>query len=197
MAKMTKEEFLNYYWKQYLFLENKVMNLETYIYFCKKNLSVNSYEIMNLLFSVCSELDTLFKIVCDDKSDDIVKYRKSIESKSEYDDIFKERINIIGRDVNLKPFYRICERDYFYWWKGYNKVKHNRVMHFRKANLDKLLNSLAALYTLEVYYYKNNFGTEGFNMPGKSSKLFKTTLLIKKGGILSELEYETVDEWDE
>lgn len=70
-------------------------------------------------------------------------------------------------------------------------------MHFRKANLDKLLNSLAALYTLEVYYYKNNFGTEGFNMPGKSSKLFKTTLLIKKGGDLSELEYETVDEWDE
>ena len=36
MAKMTKEEFLNYYWKQDLFLENKVMNLETYIYFCKK-----------------------------------------------------------------------------------------------------------------------------------------------------------------
>ena len=69
---------------------------------------------MNLLFSVCSELDTFLKIVCDDKSDDIVKYRKSIESKSEYDDIFKERINIIGRDVNLKPFYRICERDYFY-----------------------------------------------------------------------------------
>ena len=69
---------------------------------------------MNLLFNVCSELDTLFKIVCDDKSDDIVKYRKSIESKSEYDDIFKESINIIGRDVNLKPFYRICERDYFY-----------------------------------------------------------------------------------
>ncbi len=34
-------------------------------------------------------------------------------------------------------------------------------------------------------------------MPGKSSKLFKTTLLIKKGGILSELKYETVDEWDE
>ena len=43
-------------------------------------------------------------------------------------------------------------------------------MHFRKANLDKLLNSLAALYTLEVYYYKNNFGTEGFNMPGKKFK---------------------------
>ena len=54
---------------------------------------------MNLLFSVCSELDTFLKIVCDDKSDDIVKYRKSIESKSEYDDIFKESINIIGRDV--------------------------------------------------------------------------------------------------
>ena len=35
MAKMTKEEFLNYYWKQYLFLENIVMNLERYSYLCK------------------------------------------------------------------------------------------------------------------------------------------------------------------
>lgn len=197
MAKMTKEEFLNYYWKQYLFLENKVMALEPYIYFCKKNLSVNSYEIMNLLFSVCSELDTFFKIVCDDKSDDIVKYRKSIESKSEYNDIFKESINIIGRDVNLKPFYRICERDYFYWWKGYNEVKHNRVMHFRKANLDKLLNSLAALYILEVYYYKNNFclTKNDTNMPETQSNFFELSLLkpnfVNAGGMIGMI----MDEW--
>ena len=63
MINLTKEEFLDNYWNQYLLLEDKVKALELYIYFCKRNLSVNSYEIMNLLLSVCSELDTFFKIV--------------------------------------------------------------------------------------------------------------------------------------
>ena len=199
MINLTKEEFLDNYWNQYLLLEDKVKALELYIYFCKRNLSVNSYEIMNLLLSVCSELDTFFKIVWNDKSEDIVKYRKSIESKPEYNDIFNESVNIIGRDINIKPFYRICERDYFYWWKGYNKVKHNRVIYFRKANLDKLLNSLAALYILEVYYYKNNFClTDGdTNMPEMKSNFFELTLLkpnfVNVGGMIGLI----TDEWDE
>ena len=70
---------------------------------------------MNLLFSVCSELDTFFFFFFNDSSQKIFQYRKSIESKSEYNNIFNESVDIIGRDINIKPFYRICERDYFYW----------------------------------------------------------------------------------
>lgn len=197
MAKMTKEEFLNYYWKQYLFLENKVMNLEPYIYFCKKNLSVNSYEIMNLLFSVCSELDTFFKIVCNDSSQKIFQYRKSIESKSEYNNIFNESVDIIGRDINIKPFYKRKERKNFYWWTGYNNSKHNRLLCFKDANLNNLLNSLAALYILEVYYYKNNFGLtkDDTNMPEAQFNFFELTLLkpnfVNMGGAIGLI----VDEW--
>lgn len=70
-------------------------------------------------------------------------------------------------------------------------------MHFRKANLDKLLNSLAALYILEVYYYKNNFGLtkDDTNMPEAQSNFFELTLLkpnfVNMGGAIGLI----VDEW--
>ena len=70
-------------------------------------------------------------------------------------------------------------------------------MHFRKANLDKLLNSLAALYILEVYYYKNNFGLtkDDTNMPEVQSNFFEFKLLkpnfVNMGGAIGLI----VDEW--
>ena len=194
MKKIEKEEFLEGYWKQYLLLEEKTLDLEPYIFFSEKNLAVYSYEIMNLLFSVCSELDSFFKVVCNDKSDNIFEYIKSIKAKEIYNDIFEEKVDIVGKGFSITPF---VHKRRIQWWKQYNLLKHNRLKCFKNANLKNLLNALAALYILEIYYYKNNFGTKGYNMPKETSKLFKTTKLIKKGGSISELEYEVVDEWEE
>ena len=72
-------------------------------------------------------------------------------------------------------------------------------MHFRKANLDKLLNSLAALYTLEVYYYKNNFclSKDDTNMPEIQSNFFELTLLKPNFVNVDGMVGIIVDEWED
>jgi hypothetical protein len=45
------------------------------------------------------------------------------------------------------------------WWTGHNKVKHHRDTQFYRANLKNAINSVAALHTLVVYYYKYDFSS--------------------------------------
>ena len=69
------------------------------------------------------------------------------------------------------------------WWKKYNKIKHNRTTindetglpYYKLANQKNTLYALAALYQLELYYYRmlhNSYFTNEPDMPTQS-KIFK------------------------
>jgi len=42
------------------------------------------------------------------------------------------------------------------WWDCYNKVKHERSLHFREANLENVLFATAGLCVLVLYFYYDN-----------------------------------------
>lgn len=44
------------------------------------------------------------------------------------------------------------------WWQDYNKLKHQGFKNFYKATLDNAIESLAALYILELYLMKKELG---------------------------------------
>ena len=52
----------------------------------------------------------------------------------------KEKIKVNGKEKNIIP-----------WYNAYNKIKHDRVKNFKQANVDNLINSLAALFMLNIY----------------------------------------------
>lgn len=55
----------------------------------------------------------------------------------------------------LTPFSNFREEDG--WWYIYNKLKHNRIDHYQKANLSNVLNVLGGLFLLLTRYKEEEF----------------------------------------
>ena len=62
----------------------------------------------------------------------------------------------INQSISLKPFNAWISGMYakLPWWDSYNAVKHDRGTYFREANLKNCLNSLAALFCIEIVSLK-------------------------------------------
>jgi len=59
------------------------------------------------------------------------------------------------------------------WWTDYNKIKHHRHDYYKRAHLKNLLNSMAGLFVLLMFYHmhvavhrKLSPKPTLFNMPG-------------------------------
>ena len=58
---LNSDKFLNQYWKYYLTLEQNFIELEKIIPIDSINKDTFSFKYLELLFSVCSEIDVVFK----------------------------------------------------------------------------------------------------------------------------------------
>ena len=197
---MTRDEFCSRYWDYYLLLENDFVNTNRYIAFDlgDNNLYDEAIEITDvesygnsLIFSdeyvkqyqsICAEVDTVLKAICcefsESKARSMPKYTKIIleqwpalsEQKVEFASAILQPFKdwkSIGGD-NTKPEFSGLE-----WWRDYTDVKHNRIENYRKANLKNVVNSLAGLYTLELYLVRH-IGTrdDKEDVPNDISKIF-------------------------
>lgn len=171
---MKKEEFERVYWNHYLLLENRVLELEPYIEFTNSNYNTYSLKIMGLLISVCCEVEQLFILIIG-KESNIKGYVNFLNEDDFYGKVMADSVKFKNIDM-LHPF-AINKIISPVWWKAYNCLKHNRVNSFKKANLGNLLNALAGLYLLEIYYYNKNFfqtRLEETNIPENISKIFSS-----------------------
>jgi hypothetical protein len=50
------------------------------------------------------------------------------------------------------------------WWTAYNKIKHHRDSEYHRANLRNALNSVAGLFVVTLYVYREK-ATEGDLIP--------------------------------
>ena len=197
---MTRDEFCNHYWEYYLLLENEFVNTNRYIAFDlgDNNLYVESGEIIDvnlygnsLVFSdeyvkqyqsICAEIDTVSKAICceffESEARSMPKYTKFIleqwpalpEQKVEFASTilqpFKDWKSIGGDNTKL-------EFSGLEWWRDYTDVKHNRIENYRKANLKNVVNSLAGLYTLELYLVRYiGMRDDEEDVPNDISKIF-------------------------
>lgn len=171
----------NQFWLHYLSLEKALEEISEYVAIHESNKKVFSFKIMQLYFSVCSEIDSIFKHIrsnipdytdTNTKDDNLTikEHKAMIEKHFHGVKKTKVNLNISGYSLKFQPFkvlfdsHRIKkeeqdkEKDKYDsnkfegWWSDYNSVKHNRLNSFRKANLDNLLHSLSALHILNLVY---------------------------------------------
>lgn len=197
-SKINIEQFLTKYWNYYISIENDLIGIERYVTFDKRNFSTFSIEFIKLYQNICSEIDAVCKLIT--IGNDMSEYKKFLLTDSFYSKIKNESVKIIlltNSDIFLKPFSELNEQAGLEWWGNYNSIKHNRVKNdnFIKANLKNVLNALAALYILELYFYQHNFykNNDDYSVPNKKSKLFCINNL--KDNVENEIFAVTVDEW--
>ncbi len=174
----------NPYYIYYHELEKAFLDTENFVAIDKINFNTYSVRYNWILQSVCSEIDTIFKILANqigkNDCDNIHKYFTLV---SEYmPALFDNTVDVVFRDITLKPFDGWKEGNRLSWWRVYNSVKHSRlkiddlgVANYKKANQEKVINSLAALYLLENYMVifterDNDLGAR--KMLGAKSQLF-------------------------
>ncbi len=193
---MTREEFCKSHWEYYMVLEKDFLEIERYVAFelgennlyitplddsiDKGNSECFSNEFIKQYQAICSEADVIFKSICYEinpasTADKMGHYTSEILFA--WPTITQQRVK--AKDTELKPFQNWTMATSGHdmqspdWWTPYNKVKHERLQNYRKANLKNTLNALAGLYILEQYLVKfigNRDGTR--DVPNDVSKLF-------------------------
>jgi hypothetical protein len=166
------------HWNYFLAFEKDLEAVSRYIEFCPENLNTYSIELAHLLLSAASEVDTLAKCICgilapNAKPDNINEYRAIIKAGEENETygVFvlgmepaaikeeKRKHSLSALKVYV-PRYNLefvpwesWEKDKNPdWWQSYNKVKHERNLHFNKATLNNALHALAALLAFNYVY---------------------------------------------
>ena len=197
---MNREEFLINYWRYYNILEEDFIKLTRCVRICETNYKTCSDEIIKQFLSVTSEIENIAKEVCgfnvSDKSKKINHICNKIFDKIEN----IQSIEIIVKHTNnlrIKPFseWNKSEPGELFWWKGYNEVKHNRLEKYESGNLRNLLNSLAALYFMELYFAREiGTKTEDTDVPNSISKLFEIVDFKTKHTVIGYEQYLMTDE---
>lgn len=193
---MTTQEFQQLYWKYYLNLENDFLATEKYVAIEASNKNAFSIEYMKILQMVCSEVDVVTKSFCKEidasfKEDKINHYCKKITTK--YVDFPKDSVRFLLCNIDLKPWdgwtfvdkvtkdgKNIVTSQNPSWWRNHNQIKHSRTsfdggkQNYKKANQNNVINALAALFQVEMYFY--NLLADNENLERKTplpkSKLF-------------------------
>lgn len=197
---MDRDKFLNEYWNYYEMLEDDFIKTIRFIEIDEYNYNVFSVEYVKQLQAICSEVDVIFKAIskfhgCGDLKN-INQYASMILDK--YNEIGDKIINVkYKKDIEIKPFLSWSGKSEYSeleWWsgsKGYNGVKHDRVVNFKNANLKNVINALAGLFLLEMYFLKEICDSPDCNIdiPDKESSLFtikdwKTKSISSGSGII-------------
>lgn len=174
---MEREAFLQNYWNYYLVLENRFINAVNYVALNSDNYNTYSFEFVNLILLIGSELDVTMKYLSGISEGD----RASIQNYAdkilvEYPEILTREIKIQGMADTCKPFegWNVDHpADSLVGWNAYNSVKHGRVSNLKEAKLINVLNLLACLYVIENYVLKDAAEeNDDIDIPDQDSKLF-------------------------
>lgn len=146
--------------------------------FSEDNFGVFSKEYSKQLLSICSEIDIVFKQLCelvDNRQDrkNIIDYAKVLIN---YDGLTNAKVKFLLTQAECTPFDDWTETHSPTWWKDYNLVKHNRIEdeNYKKGNLQNVYTALAALYVLNRYLCKIvSQHKKWLKEPGIKSKLFE------------------------
>ena len=173
------------HWNYYIALENDLGRVARYIEFIEANFKTYSIELAHILLASSSEIDVVMKELCvllspSKKPENINEYRKIIKEK--LSSFIDEKAYSHRYGLTLSPWSNWQGEQNPDWWKSYNNVKHQRNIYFNEANLKNVLNSIAALMIVNLYYYREKLNKE-FDYPyefkevtnklNSKSKLFK------------------------
>ena len=160
-------DFINSFWKYYKILEADVLSVEKYVAIEENNFKTNSNEFIKLYQTICGEVDVVAKVLCkllneSSRAEKIDEYQNEITNKLPL--FAATEVSIETNEIMLFcPWKSWMSAKKPMWWTLYNKVKHERLTictdieeyrnkkYYQTANLENVLNSLAALFILEFY----------------------------------------------
>ena len=158
------------HWNYFLAIERDLEALSRYVEFSSDNYTTYSLEMARIILAAASEIDVLLKAICNkespgDAADNIIKYKKVVESK--LPNIMDFEVDIPRWDIHLIPWEIWKSNDVPDWWTAYNKVKHHRNDEYRRANLFNTLYTVTALYVTILYFYPSK-AKDGLLLPTPS-----------------------------
>lgn len=166
---MNERELTNIF-NYYLSLENDFSKTSQYIE-PRGQENVHSFEFSKLLILSCTEIEAVFKILCEEKEGkkcgNIREYKGAI--LKHFPKIVDAEVYIPRWAKQIRPF-EGWDNGSLKWWKAYINVKHNRGTHFEDATYENAVHALSALYILILYL----------------DKVFKIGLNIETSYILSD-----------
>jgi len=147
------------HWNYLLAIERDLEEISRFVEFDVRNFECFSIEIARLLLASAAEVDVVCKQVC-----------KTINPKSNANSIHKYKTEILSAHPGIPQFKIILPRfgltltpwDEWnkpdcvpLWWTAYNKIKHHRDSEYHRASLKNALNSVAGLFVMVLYLYKD------------------------------------------
>lgn len=145
------------HWNYLLALEHDLEEISRFIEFNEKNFFCYSIEISRALLASTSEVDVVCKQLChrinsSSRANKIVPYRKEITAA--YPDIISFQISMPRYGLTLTPWSNWKDNKVPDWWTANNKIKHERNTQYHQGNLQNALNSVAGLFIMILYLYK-------------------------------------------
>jgi hypothetical protein len=184
----------NLFWQVYLNLESEVLELSKYIFFTDKNshqLETYSVHIADLLVRVCVEVEAISKELYFDNggikprgSKDIYFDEDCLALLSKLCKTVSKVVKIVATNFHLErvenkvltPLKNAHKRSKIFWAKAYQAVKHDRFDSLHYGNVKALLQSMGALFLLNIYYRDIKLTTKYFELHrldmGFGSKIF-------------------------
>jgi len=144
-------------WNYFLALESDLQKITRYVEFVEDNFSTYSLEMAHLILAACSEIDVVCKEICK-----LENPNASAANIVQYKNIITMKFPSIGSMKSFIPRYGLefCPWDNWlgnespHWWKSYNNIKHDRNVNFSQSNLKNTLNSMSALFILNLILYR-------------------------------------------
>jgi len=163
----VSNEFLNDV-RAYQNIQNSLEDLSTYIELNKDNFFAYGHKIRELLIISCTEVEYLMKKLLIDNNYQFLGNNSGTREYFNCRDILKLNEYTIEtrKYTDLKVFSPFANwtnennqtSSSLPWYKAYNNVKHDRGGNFTQANLENLMDAVAAIHILlEAQYGKNIF----------------------------------------
>ena len=171
------------HWNYFLTLDADAAKFSRYVEFSGSNFATYSIELARILMAASSEVDAVAKLLCKkiDSSKDaenIIHYREIIMGA--FPRVASFLVSIPRFGLTFIPWQNWASGKSPDWWQDYNSVKHERNVNFNRANLSNVLNSIAALYVLLLYYYKEE-ADDGLLHPNPSMYFVTDDIVTLRG----------------
>lgn len=165
---------INMFWPVYKNLEKEILSLADRIHFTDKQANVYSVYIADLLVRIVIEIEAISKelylqIGGNPQPIDKSGYKRDLYFDTDCLKMLNDNWNLDKKKVSIvaSNFYFSNEENYIIkplyksgmrgssgckWKQGYQAVKHDRKNSLDKATIINMLNAMAALYILNLYY---------------------------------------------
>jgi len=156
------------HWNYFLALESDIERLARFVEFTDKNFLTYSIEMAHLFLAAASETEVVAKQLCS-----MLDSANSTRNAKGYCNVLRNRLPEIENSIVTIPRYGLELRPWSAlqgvkapdWWDAYNSVKHQRHENFALANLKNVLDAMAGLFLLILYYYRGTIENRRIEPP--------------------------------